>query len=120
VLQDSLGLTTRDRVHRIDLVVRSGRQTAVPALVEIRPGDHVDFHAADHYVHLVRFEVDSLDADARAWWGDRSADGPPLLTRGTRWVLEFGDAPPGRYTYVLDGNRDQGRGAVVVGAGSRF
>ena len=39
---------------------------------------------------------------------------PPLLQRDARFVLTFADAPPGRYPYRLEGNREEGRGVIVV------
>jgi plastocyanin len=110
----------RDRVHQVDLIARNGVETAVPALVTVRPGDHVSFRSADGFLHLVRFVADSLDGEGRAWLDAMRVESPPLLDRGARWVVGFERAPSGRYSYTLEGNLRPGRGVVVVDAQSRF
>lgn len=115
VLRDSLGLTSRDRVHTVSLQAREGREAVQPRITTVRVGDRISFRVDDGLVHLVRFPGDSLSADARRWLeaGHQLAS-PPLLARGARWVVDFHDAPPGRYPFVMEGNGDPGNGAVVV------
>ena len=113
-LQVELGLTEKDRVHTIEL--RTGVvELAEPDSLELLPGDFVQFVSTDWLVHEVRFELDSLDVEARRFLEAAGQDAsPPLLQRDARFVLTFEDAPPGRYPYRLAGNRGAGRGVIVV------
>jgi plastocyanin len=120
-LRDSLGLTSRDRVHRVRLALQGGREVAGPATVEVLPGDRVSFESADGFVRRVHLERDSLSEAQRAWALDRGVDAsPPLVARGSRWLVHFQDAPEGRYPFRVEGGREGGTGAVVVGAARRF
>ena len=113
-LQSELGLTDRDRVHTISI---SGgtMERADPGLVSVRVGDFVQVVSADWRVHEFMFEIDSLSAPARGFLErtDQVAS-PPLLQQGSRFVLAFSEAPPGRYPYALLGNTEAGRGVIVV------
>lgn len=114
VLQSELGLEPGDRVHTVE--IRTGTsEEAAPDSIEVRVGDLVQFVSADWMVHEVRFDTASLGSEALAFL-ERTRQGasPPLLERDTRFVLTFEDAPPGRYPYALQGNREPGRGVIVV------
>ncbi len=115
VLQEELGLTRRDRVHRV-VLSRSETEVAVPPETHVREGDYVAFVTGDGFIHEVRFELDSLDADARAFLEETDqVDSPPLVDRGSRFVVDFHGAPAGRYPFRLEGNAATGRGVVIVG-----
>jgi hypothetical protein len=121
VLRDSLGLTSRDWVHTITLTERAGQSNIAPATVELRVGDWVDMRSGDGFVRVIRFEIDSLNAEARAWVRAQGIEAsPPLLARGARWVVSFSEAPTGRYAFRVEGPTEPGRGALVVGAARRF
>ncbi len=113
-LRAELGLTDRDRVHTVS--VRAGvGERADPDFLEVLVGDLVQFVSADWMVHEVHFELDSVSAGARAFL-ERTMQtaSPPLLQQDARFVLTFADAPEGRYPYRLEGNREEGRGVIVV------
>lgn len=116
VLQAELGLTPRDRVYRI--AVSGGPiERAVPAALSIDPGAYVEFVTADWLVHEILFETDSLGAAQRDFLvRTQQVESPPLIERESRYVLSFVDAPPGRYTYRLEGNGRPSRGVIVVAA----
>lgn len=116
LLRDSLGLTLDDRVHRVGIERVNGSERITPRRVRIRPGDHVSFETRDRYVHTVSFVLDSLSADQRAWLRSTDQDrSPPLLRLDARFVVRFGgDAPPGSYPFLVEGNGRPGRGAVVL------
>lgn len=119
LLQAELGLTLEDKVHRVRL--EGGEvESADPALLTIEPGAYVEFVTVDWLVHEVIFEEDSLAAAQRTFLRrtDQVAS-PPLIDRDSRYVLSFEEAPPGRYPYVLEGNRRAGRGVIVVGPPAR-
>ena len=113
-LQSELGLTRDDRVHTIGLT-GGVSERAEPATTSVLPGEYVQFVSSDWLIHEVAFQVDSLRSSLRAFL-ERTGQtaSPPLLQRGSRFVLSFVDAPPGRYPYALVGNRGPGRGVIVV------
>jgi hypothetical protein len=118
VLIAQLGLALTDRVHRIR--VSGGEvERADPLETHIQPGAYVEFRSIDWLVHEIIFEADSLSAEQ--WEFLERTDqvaSPPLIDRGSRYVLAFLSAPLGRYPYTLEGNGRPGRGVIVVGAPS--
>ena len=113
-LQSELGLDSHDRVHTIVLTGGVSEQSE-PGSASVLPGDFVQFVSGDWLIHEVGFQIDSLTAASRSFLeSTRQTASPPLLQKGSRFVLSFVDAPPGRYPYVLEGNAGQGRGAIVV------
>lgn len=118
VLRDSLGLTDRDRVHALALRTEDGTEVPDRDVVLVRVGDHVSFRTEDRQARAIRFERDSLAPDALAWGEGAGLFAAPLLARPEmRWVVDFDDAPPGRYPYIVLGGADAGRGAIEVEAG---
>jgi len=118
VLQDSLGLTDRDRVHTIRVsVAGSGAEVAVPARLEVLPGDRVSIEAVDRRARTLRFERDSLAADAGGWAEEAGLFAAPLLPdSGARWILDFAGAPPGPYPFRVVGGGPTGSGVILVGS----
>lgn len=114
VLQRELGLTADDRVHTVRLSTGVAER-ADPSTVSVQPGEYVQFVSTDWLVHEVAFDFDSLGAAATSFL-TRTGQGasPPLLERDARFVVSFAEAPPGRYPYGLAGNRESGRGVVIV------
>ncbi|MEE2898609.1 MAG: hypothetical protein VX815_09100 [Gemmatimonadota bacterium] len=114
LLRSELGLTDRDRVHRVR-ITGGAAEVAVPAATTILTGAYVEFVAGDWLVHEIVFEVDSLAPDARAFLEstDQVAS-PPLLRLDSRYVVHFEDSPPGRYPFVMAGSTAPGRGVVIV------
>ena len=114
LLREELGLTAEDRVHRIR--VSGGEvESADPVLVSIEQGAYVEFTTVDWLVHEVVFVSDSLGAEQWSFLEktDQVAS-PPLVDRGSRYVLGFAGAPPGRYIYTLEGNGRAGGGVILV------
>jgi plastocyanin len=116
LLQAELGLTLEDRVFRVAVTGGQGER-AEPAALSIEPGAYVEFVTTDWLVHEIIFDTDSLGVAQRAFLEstDQVAS-PPLIERASRYVLSFVGAPPGRYTYRLEGNTRPGRGVIVVAA----
>lgn len=114
LLQRELGLTEDDRVHTVELRTGVGERSD-PQEVVIRPGDLVQFVSSDWFVHEVHFAADSMEAEAFAFLeANGQSASPPLIHEGGRFVLSFAGAPPGRYVYILEGNRSSGSGSIVV------
>lgn len=113
-LRTELGLTDADRVHTVRLLAGDGEQ-ADPDSLEVRPGDLVQFVTADWLVHEVRFDMASLGVAERDFLERTGQSGsPPLLQEDARFVVSFREAPAGRYSFRLEGNRAPGAGVVVV------
>lgn len=114
VLKNELGLGPRDRVHTIVLTGGTSEH-GEPGSASVLPGDFVQFVSGDWLIHEIGFEVDSLTTASRDFL-ERTAQmaSPPLLQKGSRFVLSFVDAPPGRYSYLLEGNTASERGVIVV------
>jgi plastocyanin len=117
LLQDSLGLTEDDAVFRVGLSVREARERLRPAIVWIPSGAWVEFVVEDRRVHTVVFELDSMVTASAAVLRRAGQDAsPPLVELGARFLVEFRDAPPGRYPFRVEGSGALARGAVVVEA----
>ena len=114
-LRDSLGLGERDPVHTVQLESTEDGERVEPALVTVRAGDLVQFVTRDRQVHVVNFTIEGLPTPAAGFLRDsRQESSPPLVEMGTRFVVTFAGAPPGKYPFVVIGNGEDGRGAVVV------
>lgn len=114
VLQAELGLTQDDEVYRV--AVTGGEvERAEPAALSIEAGAYVEFVTTDWLVHEILFDTTALTPAQRGFL-ERTDQlhSPPLIDRGSRYVLSFVDAPEGRYTYRLEGNGTASRGTIVV------
>lgn len=116
LLRAELGLTDDDRVHRVS-ITGGAEEILSPSTVELEPGSWVEFVTLDWRVHEVRFEADSLGAEARAFLEstDQMAS-PPLVNQDDRFLVSFRGAPEARYPFVVVGNGAPSRGVVVVGS----
>ncbi|MGE0160421.1 MAG: hypothetical protein AB7T31_13505 [Gemmatimonadales bacterium] len=114
VLQATLGLTSQDRVYRVS-VTGGEVERADPAALSIESGVYVEFFSTDWLVHEILFDTTGLTPAQRGFLERTDQmQSPPLIDRGSRYVLSFLDAPPGRYAYRLEGNGSASRGAIVV------
>lgn len=117
VLLAELGLTARDRVHRIS-VSGGEAERADPAAISIDAGAHVEFVTTDWLIHEVVFDPDSVLGERWSFLERTDqTESPPLIDRDSRYVLSFDGAPPGRYRYRLQGNGAPGSGVIVVTPG---
>lgn len=87
----------------------------VPPHVEIETGEWVQFVTLDRRVHTLSFLPDSLSPEAFAYLADTGQlEGPPLLERGSRFLVDFRDAPSGRYVFSSESHGDPVFGSVTV------
>jgi hypothetical protein len=116
VLRDSLGLTDRDRVHVVRLsTTESGVDVASPPETVLRAGDLVTFDLADRRPRTVRFATMGLDTTSAAWAEAAGLHRAPFLAdSGARWVIDFSDAPAGRFPFTVVGGAEPGDGVIVV------
>ncbi|HSR43237.1 MAG TPA: hypothetical protein VLL48_13710, partial [Longimicrobiales bacterium] len=110
-----LGLGTEVRIHRVTLGGRGAREHVVPPRLEVTSGDVVEFLTVDGRIHTVEFPVDSLSMVTAAFLrGTGQLESPPLVDRGTRFVVTLRGAPPGRYLFRSRGSGEDAWGEIVV------
>jgi plastocyanin len=111
----ALGLPDGARLHRVILGGRGSEEHILPARIQAFEGDGVEFVTVDHRVHTVWFPPDSLSAEGLAFLDStQQAGSPPLLERGSRFVLFLEDAPPGRYPFISQGHGGTALGVIEV------
>ena len=87
----------------------------VPPHLEIERGEWVQFVTLDRRVHTVSFVADSLSTEAFEYLSDTGQlQGPPLLARGNRFLVDFRNAPAGRYVFSSASHGDPVFGSVTV------
>ena len=87
----------------------------VPPHLEIEIGEWVQFVTLDRRVHTLSFVPDSLSPEAFEYLADTGQlEGPPLLARGSRFLVDFQDAPAGRYVFSSVSHGDPAFGSVTV------
>lgn len=112
----ALGLEEGARVHQVILGGRGSEEHVLPFHVEAAPGDAVEFVTVDNRIHTVLFPPDSLTPGVRAFLLGSSQDrSPPLLSRGSRFVLLLEGAPPGDYPFMSQGHGGLAYGLIRVG-----
>ncbi|GMR14219.1 MAG: hypothetical protein BMS9Abin29_2460 [Gemmatimonadota bacterium] len=114
-LFDSLGIDLGRMVERVALGGAREREHVVPPTILVESGTVVEFYTVDRRVHSITFVADSLTLLARRFLdGKGQLSSPPLVDLGSRFVVDFMDAPPGRYPYLSHGNGESTRGVIVV------
>ena len=115
MLQDSLGLSPDAPVTTIRLTNQNGAEVVAPDSVSIEVGFWVDFRGDDGFPRAVSFTLDSLSPGGRSFLHALGMEGsPPLLGDGVHWVVDFSDAPPGRYPYRVEGTGESAYGVIRV------
>jgi plastocyanin len=111
----ALGFPAGARLHRVTLGGQGAVESAVPSMIQAHPGDGVEFRTEDHRVHTVTFLSDSLAPEVHSFLESTGQLGsPPLVSRGTRFILRLQDAPPGRYPFLSEGHGGMAKGVVEV------
>lgn len=115
-LREALGVGSDREVRTVRMEIAEGTEMLDPEVVEIRPGYLVEFRSDDRRVRTVAFETDSLGSEAASFIVRTGQEGsPPLVETEARFVVDFTDAPVGRYPFVVEGSARPARGAIVVG-----
>ncbi len=87
----------------------------VPTHLEIGLGEWVQFVSLDRRVHTLSFVPDSLSPEALVYLADTGQlEGPPLLARGSRFLVDFREAPVGRYVFSSTSHGDPVFGSITV------
>lgn len=115
-LLEALGLDRDEELYRIVLGGQGRMEHLVPTRLEIPQGAIVEIVTVDRRIHTVTFLPDSLSPEAEAFLRETNQmQSPPLLERGSRFVISFRDAPPGRYAFVSEGHGGTASGIIVIG-----
>lgn len=115
-LLDSLGIEMDRIIERVSLGGARASEHVVPPTVVVESATVVEFYTVDRRVHSITFMEDSLTLPARKFLEDKGQlTSPPLVERGSRFVVDFMDAPPGRYPYCSHGHGESACGVIVVG-----
>lgn len=115
-VRERLDVDPRREIHEVTIGGRGDEEHVVPTILEIPADAIVVFTTVDGRVHTVSFPEDSLALDA-ALFLERTAQmrSPPLVDRGSRFVLTFEGAPGGRYRFRSEGPGGEAWGTLVVG-----
>jgi plastocyanin len=89
------------RVHEVRISGLADTDTLAPAAVRADPGDAVRFAIDDHRTHAMGFDAERLAPPMRDYLErTNQLRGPPLVNRGSAWVVVLDGAPPGRYPFL--------------------
>ncbi len=114
-MRDSLGISRRVGLHRIALGGARDVDRVLPILTTAEPGDVIEFHTVDGRIRMLSFDADSLSASARTFLEEtRQLSSPPLIDRGSRFLVDLSDAPEGRYVFRTRTSGPPVFGAIVV------
>lgn len=110
-----VNLAAGSQVHEIVVAGAATTDSIAPAGVRARSGDALRFTTGDHRTHAMAFDADRLAPVIREYLdATNQLRGPPLVNRGSAWVVVLEQAPPGRYPFIC--RPHNARGTVVVGA----
>ncbi len=101
------------RVHDVTVMSAGPTDSIAPATVQAAPGDAIRFVTGDHRTHSIGFDLEFVDPMVREYL-ERTSQlrGPPLVNRGSAWIVVLEGAPPGRYPFLC---RTHGtRGILLV------
>lgn len=102
-------------LHEIILGGRGAEEHVVPQNIAVRSGSEVHFVTADNRVHTVHFQLEDMAEAARQFiQSTEQFSSPPLITRGTRYIVSFENAPRGFYPFTVRAHGEPVAGAVVV------
>ena len=108
-------LAAADGAEVIQLSGARDQEHVVPPRLEITSGSWVEFVSLDRRVHTVSFVLDSLTPEIYRYLRDTGQlSAPPLLERGSRFLVDFREAPLGRYVFSSTSHGEPVYGSVTV------
>lgn len=115
-LRERLDLEPARVIHEVTIGGRGGEEHVVPSVLRVPLGAVVVFTTVDGRIHTVTFPEDSLPLDG-ALFLQRTGqmESPPLVDRGSRFVVTLEEAPPGRYRFRSQGPGGEAWGVLLVG-----
>jgi plastocyanin len=101
-------------LHEVRISGVADTDTVAPATLRADPGDVIRFTTDDHRTHAIGFDPDRLTPSIREYLErTNQLRGPPLVNRGSAWVVVLEAAPPGRYPFLC--RFHEARGMLQVG-----
>ena len=113
---DTIDVPSGTDLH--DIVVRTSQQSRdfEPSQIQARPGDYLRFTVDDSRTHAIVFEPSAAEARTFLETGGQLRS-PPLVTKGTSWVIALKGAPPGQYPFRCVIHNDTGQ--LTIAASNR-
>ena len=91
------------------------QEHVLPLTTDISTGAWVEFVTLDRRVHTISFVADSLAAEVHDYLqATGQMHSPPLLERGTRFLVDFREAPEGRYVFSSRSHGQPVYGSITV------
>tara|TARA_Y100000590_G_scaffold116955_1_gene133539 strand:- start:8771 stop:9217 length:447 start_codon:yes stop_codon:yes gene_type:complete len=114
VLPEELFPIAKDR-HVIELNNDKTQYHVSPLSIEISSGDWIEIISLDHKVHTLSFVADSISHESYDFLiATDQLNGPPLLERGSSFLVDFRDAPKGRYVFSSSSHGESVYGIITV------
>jgi plastocyanin len=114
-LRERLGIESDQALLTVSLVGEGAVEALVPDTLTVAPGDVVVFETGDWRVHTLYFDTLSMSPGQRGFLRESGQTAsPPLVTRGSRFVVTFVGAPEGEYPFVSEAGGGDAGGIVRV------
>lgn len=112
---DTVQLAAGVRLFEVMVATQADGSELEPVRVEAAPGDVVRFTTGDNRLHALAFDAALLSPEARAFLEQTGQlRAPPLVTKGTQWVVTLEGAPAGEYPLTC--TTHGAGGSIAVGA----
>lgn len=110
---DTIELPDGTDLH--DIVVRTSQQGRdfEPLQMQARPGDYLRFTIDDSRTHAIVFEPVTPELRSFLEAGGQLRS-PPLVSKGTSWVIALKNAPPGQYPFRCLIHNDTGQLTIAA------
>ena len=113
-LSEDLFPIAKDR-HVIELNNDKNQYHVRPPSLEISSGDWIEIISLDHKVHTLSFVADSISPESYDFLlATDQLNGSPLLELGSSFLVDFRDAPKGRYVFSSSSHGESVYGTITV------
>lgn len=113
LMGDTIDLPQGVDLHDVKVLNSAQYKDFEPAQVRARPGDYLRFTTADSRTHAIAFDVTT--PEGRSFLESKGQlSSPPLVTRGTSWVVALAGAPLGTYSFRCLMHNDTGQLTVAA------
>ena len=110
---DTIELPHGTDLHDVAVGANQQNRDLEPTQLQARPGDYLRFTTADSRTHAIAFEVAAPELKAFLETSGQLRS-PPLIAKGTSWVIALKDAPPGQYPFRCLVHHDVGQLTVAT------
>ncbi|HEY0671409.1 MAG TPA: hypothetical protein VGD27_04030 [Longimicrobiales bacterium] len=113
LMGDTIDLPPGVELHDVKVFTGAQYQDFEPSQVQARPGDYLRFTTADSRTHAIAFEVTT--PEGRSFLESKGQlRSPPLVSKGTSWVVALAGAPLGTYGFRCLMHNDTGQLTVAA------